>query len=150
MPISLSDFADQLNNIMPVIIKEFASRQTNELYKGKITMPQFLILSYLYANGESKMKDLADFVKVTSAAMTGIIDRLVKYDYVKRVFEPDDRRIIKIKLTPKGEALVAKINRQRREMVISIFGRITEAEREEYLRILMRIHDIMTEEAKEK
>lgn len=150
MPISLSDFADKLNNIMPVMMREFASRQASELYKGKITMPQFFILDYLNTHGESKMKDLAGFVKVTSAAMTGIIERLVKYNYVARVFEPQDRRIIKIKLTPKGQALIVKINQQRRDLVVNIFSRISESQREEYLKILTRIHDILAQEEKEK
>lgn len=149
MSVPLYEFANQLNKIMPVIIKEFARRHANELYKGKITLPQFFILNYVYENGESKMTDLARFVKVTSAAMTGVIDRLVKYDYVLRVAEPRDRRIIKIKLTAKGGGLIKKINQQRRSMVINIFGKISAAERDEYLRILSRIRDILTKEARE-
>jgi DNA-binding MarR family transcriptional regulator len=149
MSISLYEFADELNKIMPTIIKEFARRHANELYKGKITLPQFFILNYLHENGESKMTDLAHFVKVTSAAMTGVIDRLVKYKYVLRVSDPKDRRIIKIKLTVKGEEFIKKINQQRRSMVINIFGKISVAERDEYLKILTRIRDILTKEAQE-
>jgi hypothetical protein len=40
---SLLAFADSLNTIMPVIMREFARRQANELYKGKFTLPQFYI-----------------------------------------------------------------------------------------------------------
>lgn len=149
MSISLYEFADELNKIMPTIIKEFARRHANELYKGKITLPQFFILNYLHENGESKMTDLAHFVKVTSAAMTGVIDRLVKYKYVLRVSDPKDRRIIKIRLTAKGEELIKKINQQRRSMVINIFGKISVAERDEYLKILTRIRDILTKETQE-
>ena len=149
MSISLYEFADELNKIMPTIIKEFARRHANELYKGKITLPQFFILNYLHENGESKMTDLAHFVKVTSAAMTGVIDRLVKYKYVLRVSDPKDRRIIKIKLTVKGEEFIKKINQQRRSMVINIFGKISVAERDEYLKILTQIRDILTKEAQE-
>lgn len=149
MSISLYEFADELSKIMPVIIKEFSRRHANELYKGKITLPQFFILNYLHENGESKMTDLAHFVKVTSAAMTGVIDRLVKYKYVLRVSDPGDRRIIKIKLTAKGEEFIKKINQQRRSMVINIFAKISVAERNEYLKILTRIRDILTKEAQE-
>lgn len=145
---SLSEFADRLNQVMPLIIKEFTRRQANELYQGKITLPQFLILNFLSGQDESKMKDLAHFMGVSTAAMTGIVDRLVKYGYVTRVFDPKDRRIIKIRLLAKGLELVRKINQQRRQMLIKIFGKISQSEREDYLRILMRIHDILTEEEK--
>lgn len=146
--LSLSEFADRLNQVMPLIIKEFTRRQANELYQGKITLPQFLILNFLSSQDESKMKDLAHFMGVSTAAMTGVVDRLVKYGYVTRVFDPKDRRIIKIRLLAKGLELVRKINQQRRQMLIKIFGKISQSEREDYLRILMRIHDILTEEEK--
>src|SRR3989338_4668847 len=130
MAISLSGFADKLNEVMPVIIKEFSRYQANELYKGKITLPQFLIMDFLNKKGEARMTDLAHFMGVSTAAVTGIVDRLVKYGYVLRGFEPEDR-------------LVIKINLQRREMLINVFGKISDVDRQEYLRILMEIKDVL-------
>ena len=146
MSISLSEFADKLNQIMPVIMKEFARRNTNELSKGKITLPQLLTLGFLNEKGDSRMTDLARFMKVSTAAMTGVVDRLVRDAYILRVFDPQDRRIIKVKLTHKGAELIRKINQQKRRMAINIFGRISDSERDDYLRILTRIHDILTKE----
>ncbi|PIP20590.1 MAG: hypothetical protein COX40_03905 [Candidatus Omnitrophica bacterium CG23_combo_of_CG06-09_8_20_14_all_40_11] len=145
---SLLEFADKMNEVMPGIIQGFARRQADELYKGKITLPQFLILDFLSQQGESRMTDMAHFMHVTTAAMTGIVDRLVGYGYVARVYDPEDRRIIKIKLTSKGLELLKKINQQRRQMIIDIFGKISQVERRDYLRILMRIHDILNKEDK--
>jgi len=143
---SLLEFADKMNEIMPGIIQGFARRQADELYKGKITLPQFLILDFLSRQGESRMTDMAHFMHVTTAAMTGIVDRLVGYGYVVRVYDPEDRRIIKIKLTDQGNALLKKINRHRRQMVINIFGRLSQGNRRDYLRILLEIKEIFTKE----
>jgi len=140
------EFADRMNEVMPGIMQGFARRQVNELYKGKITLPQFLILDFLSRQGEPKMTDMARFMHVTTAAMTGIADRLVRDGYVDRVYNHEDRRIIKIKLTPRGNALLKKINQHRRQMVINIFGRISEADRQDYLRIILQIKDIFTKE----
>lgn len=147
---SLSEFADKMNEIMPVLIQEFARRQANELYKGRITLPQFLILDFLNKKGESKMTEIAHFMHVTTAAITGIVDRIMRYRYVQRVYDPDDRRIIKIKLTPLGAGLVKRVNQQRRKMIIDIFGKISQIERDNYLKILMRILSILTESKKDK
>lgn len=144
--VSLAEFADKMNKVMPAIIKEFARRQVNELYKGKITLPQFLILEFLYREGESQMTILAHFMNVTTAAMTGTVDRLVRDGYVVRANASDDRRIIKISLTGRGMALVRKINAQRQQMVIKIFGKISETDRQDYLRILTQIKDILAKE----
>lgn len=145
MSVPLNEFADKLSRIMPTIMKEFGRRQASELYKGKITFPQLVILDFLHAHEESKMKDLALFLNVTTAAMTGIVDRLVRYGYLARSYDCDDRRIIKVKLTAKGNNLVRKVNVQRRMMFIEIFSRVSENDRQEYLRILMQIRDILTE-----
>ncbi|OGX16867.1 MAG: hypothetical protein A3K83_04285 [Omnitrophica WOR_2 bacterium RBG_13_44_8b] len=130
---------------MPEIVKGFMQRQTNELVKGKITMPQFFILNVLGKEGATKMTDIAHVLNVTTAAATGIIDRLVKYGYVERLYEPQDRRIIKVKLTKTGTQLLTRINQQKKQMIMDIFGRISQAERESYLKILTRIQDILTE-----
>lgn len=143
---NLSEFADKMNEIVPVIMKEFARRQANELYKGKITLPQFLILNFLHRNGVSKMTNLARFMDVSTPAMTGIVERLVREGYCERAYNPKDRRIINVKLTAKGNEVVRKINKQRRNMVIRIFGKISQLERSEYLRILMRIQEILARE----
>lgn len=145
-PISLSEFADKINELMPEIIKGFTRRHTDELFKGKITLPQFFILNLLDQEGESRMTDLARFLNVSTAAATGIVERLVKSGYVLRVYKPEDRRIIKIKLSARGLELLKKVKHQKRQMIIDIFGKISQPEREEYLKILTRIHDILTKE----
>lgn len=147
--LSLTEFADKIHEIMPVIIREFARRQTDELYKGKVTLPQILILDFLDKKGESKMKDLAHFMGVSTAAMTGVVERLVKSGYAVRIFDPQDRRIIKIKTTSPGSKLVKKISQHRRQMIIRIFGKISESERQDYLKILMHIYEILTKKQEE-
>lgn len=145
--ISLDGFADKLNEIMPVIMKEFARRQVCELYKGKITLPQFLVMDFLHRNGQSQMTQIANFMGVTTAATTGIVARLVKCGFCARGAEPADRRIIKVRLTQKGNELVKKVNEERHKMVLKIFGRISDKDRSDYLRILEQIKTILTEES---
>ncbi len=148
MSITITEFADKINDVVPVMIKEFSRRNVAELYKGKITLPQFLILGFLHNNGDSKMCGIAKFMSVTTAAMTGMVDRLEKYGYVKRKPEPQDRRIINVSLTQKGLELVRKINRKRRRMIIDVFGKVSEEDRSDYLRVLMKIKDILTKNGK--
>ncbi len=142
-PESIFDFADKLNEIMPKLMREFSRTQPEEIYKGKVTLPQILILEFLSAHGQVKMKDIALFMKVSTAATTGIVDRLVKSGYSVRVFDQKDRRIIKIMITPKGVALLKKISQERRNLTISIFEKISKEDRQNYLRILMRVKDIL-------
>lgn len=144
--LSLTEFADRMNEIMPILAKEFVRRHVSELYKGKITLPQCLVLEFLHREGEAKMTQLAQFMKVSTAAMTGIVDRLVGSGYCLRVHQPQDRRVIKIRLSSQGNELVRKIHTHKRQMLINIFRRVSERDRRDYLRVLTRIRDILTKE----
>lgn len=146
--ITISDFAQKMNQIIPEIMKGFARSQNNEVYKGKVTLPQILILEFLKSKGESKMSELAKYMKVSTAASTGIISRLVRQGYVQRVYDRNDRRIIKIQLSLRGSGLLRKINLQRAQSVTRIFGQISENDRAEYLRILMQVKGILDKEEK--
>jgi DNA-binding MarR family transcriptional regulator len=144
--ISITDFADQMEQIMPEIMRGFSHRLHNDIYKGKVTLPQLLILDLLSRQGSSKMTDLAREMKVTTAASTGIVQRLVLLGYVQREFDQNDRRIIKINLNRKGNELLKKLNQQRRELITKIFGQISEHDRSEYLRILMKVKEVIGKE----
>ncbi len=146
---TLSEFADKLNEIMPVISRSFFKMLFNDVLKGKITAPQLFILCFLSRQKEAKMTDIANFLEVSTAAATGIINRLVKLGYVQRVYDEADRRIIRIKLNAKGEEFVNKINSQKKQRIVDIFGKISDKERDEYLRILMRIYEIIEKEKNE-
>lgn len=143
MHMSIEAFADRVNDIMPAVFKEFAKRLTRELHKTKITLMQFFVLEFLNREGESKMTELAHFTNVTTAAMTGIVDRLVRDGYVERVYDNNDRRIVKVKLTQPGCSVANKICERRRHMVVKVFAKISEEERRQYLNILSHIRDIL-------
>lgn len=148
--LTIEAFADRLNQLMPELLRGFLRRETDEIVRCNVTLPQFIILNFLADRGQVKMSEVAHFLQVSTAAATGNIDRLVKAGYVLRVFEPQDRRIIKVGLTPRGARTVQRINQQKKRLIVDVFGQISEQERDTYLRILMRVREIMQRETKAK
>ena len=53
---------------------------------------------------------LGQKLQITSATMTGILDRLEKMDMIERRSHPDDRRAILVCLTEKGVRYAMEIN----------------------------------------
>ncbi len=139
--LTLTDFADKIGDIMSAFSREFLRNQTIEYYKVKLTLPQCVILDMLAKNGELNMSDLSKSMGVTTAAMTGIVERLVRDGHVVRISDPADRRVIKIRLTAKGNKSVKMIHSHRRQMVIKLFSVLSLIERDEYLRLLSKIRD---------
>lgn len=137
----IGDFAEKLMDTMHVIARTFSNSHSNELCMGKITFPQFMVLEFLSRHSMSKMTDIARHMNITTAAITGQVDRLQKNGYVERVNDQKDRRIINIRLLQKGSRLVSRIQGQRRDIIVSLFEKISDRDREEYLRILAKIRD---------
>lgn len=140
---NLYDFSKRLTSLLPNIIRGFLRKQSDELAKGKISIPQYLTLDYIYTNAEQKMSKLAKVMAVSLPAMSGLIERLHKLGMVRRNYDPRDRRIVKIALTPKGKEVVVKIRTQRERIISNVFGKISAREREEYLHILTKIHNVL-------
>lgn len=134
---ALMEFADKVIEISRGFMKYYAEG----VHKVKLTLSQIAILDILSRDKESKMSDMARYMGITTAAMTGIIDRLVRDRYVARTSDPDDRRIINIKLTTKGISTVKSMLEQKKRMITKVFGVLSEKERAEYLGILTRIQD---------
>ncbi len=68
-----------------------------------VTLPQFDVLSELERAGDPlTMSKLSKELMVSNGNVTGVIDRLEKTEFVKRVRAEHDRRIQFIELTAKG------------------------------------------------
>jgi len=137
--ISITEFADRVSEIMPAIMKEFLRSQSGDFHKVKITLPQLAIMGVLERVKDANMTDLASAMNVTTSAMTGVVDRLVRDGYVARTRDSEDRRIVHIKLTAKGLKTIRAEIESRKRVTIKMFGMISQEEREKYLEILEHI-----------
>ncbi|MCX6340419.1 MAG: MarR family transcriptional regulator [Candidatus Aureabacteria bacterium] len=145
---SVQEFTDEVNEIIPCLIRIFGRTQAKQLCRGKITFPQFFILDYLSKTGESTMTGLATFMSVTTPAMTGMVTRLVDSGYCQRAYDAGDRRIIRMRLTPRGHGIVRKVNAERRRMIVDVFGGLSARERARYVRLLRHVHRTVAVEKK--
>ncbi len=101
---------------------------SSELNRGKISFPQFFLLAYLSSEEYLTMSDIAKKMGHSTAAATGLVDRLEKLSYVERVHAAEDRRKIMVRITNKGTELVA---RMRREIATNLADVMSEMDEEE-------------------
>lgn len=144
------DFSRQLVNIFPAVMRGVLRRQTDALTKGKLTAPQFFVLDFIFTNGPAKMTRLAKEFSVSLPAMSGLVERLCRMKLTSRNYDPRDRRIINITLSAAGKKIVANFRQQRESIIAEIFGQLPEKDRREYLRIILKIKDILDAQKAEK
>lgn len=136
----LLDFSSAVSRIMPDIMRDFLRRQTKEVTEGNISLPQVLILDALKDRPSMRMGELAKYLSVTMAAVTGIADKLVRARLASRGSSPDDRRIVNISITPKGRSIIKKHNQAKQKAFMEMFGHLSPGDRKKYLEILTKIH----------
>ena len=76
-----------------------------------VTASQAMVLNFLGEEDRILSRVLRQKLQITSATMTGILDRLEKLDLIERQPHPEDRRAILVCLTKQGSRLSKKINR---------------------------------------
>ena len=69
---------------------------STELNKGNVSFPQFFLLTYLSSEEYLTMSDIAKKMGHSTAAATGLVDRLEKMVYVERSHASEDRRKIMV------------------------------------------------------
>lgn len=123
--------------------RKMRAKLSNELSQGEITIPQYHILEHLNDRGETTMREIADYLFVTPPAVTGLVDKLVKMQLVKRDFSSSDRRIIIISLTPKGNTVISKIKNQSNELFISIFKGFSAQDRKSFFEVTRKMEELL-------
>jgi DNA-binding MarR family transcriptional regulator len=66
-------------------------------------------LDILEQRGRMTAGALAEEARLTSGAITAVIDRLERAGYAQRVPDPDDRRRVLVEATPKAHALAEEL-----------------------------------------
>ena len=85
---------------------------SSKLNKDNVSYPQFFLLAYLSSEEYLTMSDIAKKMGHSTAAATGLVDRLEKLGYVERVHAAEDRRKIMVRITNKGVELVSKMRKE--------------------------------------
>lgn len=85
--------------------------------------------------------ELADAAGVTRATMTGLIDTLERDGFVKREPDPDDRRMMSVRLTARGERFMQEFLPGHFKVIAGVMNTLTEAERKTLVRLLGKIQE---------
>jgi len=119
----------------------FILNLSKELAPGNVSFPQYFLLTYLDLKEVQTMSAIAQEMRHTTAAASGLVARLENLGYVMRSHASDDRRKVMVCITPRGTALVRRI---REEMVCNLMKMMTHlspGEQKSWLQIYSKIYD---------
>jgi DNA-binding MarR family transcriptional regulator len=83
-------------------IQDYSHEVSN---KFGITGPQLWALKTISQSESLSLSELSETMYLHPSTITGVVDRLEKKGFVVRVRDKKDRRVISVRLTPKGKRL---------------------------------------------
>ncbi|MSU46991.1 MAG: MarR family transcriptional regulator [Lacunisphaera sp.] len=83
--------------------------------------------------------ELAEAAGVTRATMTGLVDTLERDGFVTREPDPDDRRMMSVRLTAKGEGFLREFLPGHFKVIGAIMYTLTETERKRLVSLLVKV-----------
>ena len=135
----LQAFSREMVELLMQLLRGVTRRETHALARGRLSLPQFVILEALNQQPQLTMQDLARRASVTKGAMTGAVDRLARAGHVRRHRDAHDRRVVWVRATPRGKAVVHQVRLQKRRTISDLFQRVSQRDRDVYLGIFRRI-----------
>ncbi len=123
----------------------FSQYSDSHIRRLGLTPGQFEVIATLGQTSGLTMNCLAEKTLVTKGTLTGIVDRLEQKGLVRREVPPENRHCFRIVLTPKGEALFARVYPQQLAHWQSAFDPMTESELHHLYQVLSRLRHLFVE-----
>lgn len=107
------------------------------------TRVNFLQIHALALIGEHPgmtMKELAEFLHVASPSATSFVGRMEKLGWVARSHDSDNRKLVHLQLTSKGNAVLREKKTKRTAVIRDILRLLSAEEQQQLARILEKLH----------
>lgn len=132
----LKDLIEELTRAIHSIHKE----QCFSFGGSILGKPQVMILFFIYENkGVASVKEIANFLHVTSGAVTQFTNGLVGKKLVKREENASDRRSVNIKLTVSAEKDFNNFKKQYIKSASKSFAGLNDKEIEQFTKLVEKI-----------
>src|SRR3990172_686374 len=104
--------------------------------KRGLTMAQLRLMYTMLLDGEQSAGELAEKMSVRPPTITGLTNRLIKQKLIRRLADPNDRRIVRVDLTAEGRRMISQIETASRAYLARIFNQLGEAKVKELIALL--------------
>ncbi|MEC8825433.1 MAG: MarR family transcriptional regulator [Verrucomicrobiota bacterium] len=135
--------ADRLADFIMFAQRSFLLDLSKELNKGNVSYAQFFLLGYLANEDYLTMTDISKKMGHSTAAATGLVDRLEKLGYVQRLHASDDRRKVMVQITRKGIEMVTRLRNSIADSITEIMAAQESGEEEAIQPIYSQLQEFL-------
>ncbi len=109
--------------------------------EAELTTSQLRLLFAIRQEPGATLTQLATMLRVSPPTASGLVDRLVRQDFVRRDADPSDRRFVCHFLTDRGVSILGELEREGRTLLEVILARLSDSELDELVRGLELLNE---------
>ena len=139
--IDLGDYLPYLvNRVGTIIADQFGAEA---LARHGLSIAEWRVLAVLASNGGQRQTDLADLTSIEASTLSRLVTRLVRMGLATRTRSANSNREVVVKLSTKGQTLVARLIPIARDYEAAAIAGMTAQELAVLKRCLRRVYDNM-------
>ncbi len=96
-------------------------------------------LSFIARERSPSMTEIAEYLKITSPGTTMIIDKLVEVSEIDRKADPNDRRVVRLVITEKGQKILDHGMNSVKKVISSRLALLNKSEQKQFIHILKKL-----------
>jgi DNA-binding MarR family transcriptional regulator len=117
----IDDFLGSAHIFASAVADIIDRRLLEEAAEGQVTASQMKLLKLVAMTDSYTLRDVASFLRVSNAAASKAVDRLVRRDLLRRTEDQKDRRVMHLHLTRAAKRLLEIYENARQRKLQSIF-----------------------------
>lgn len=110
-------------------------------HEGALSLVHLNLLMLLRFNGPLTMSRLAEMLDVSVASATGIVDRMEKKGVIERRRSDEDRRVVQVYVTEKGEQVFTQMQAERQSNMMKMISKISDGDLKALLQGLRAVRE---------
>lgn len=123
-------------------------RPFKQLLDEGISLEMYYCIKTLQHTGSLTMSELARFIRIPKQQMTKLVNRLVEQDFVRRIYDPADRRIIRIELTDNALQYIDCFLAQDMDCYQRLIEQMNETDRNDFYQAVVTLKRILFKNCK--
>lgn len=117
--------------------------------KGSPSYIQLQALSFISRQKKPIIKSVAEYLNITAPSATFLINNLIKLELVNRLHNTQDKRMVHLVISKKGEKELAKSFLKSKKHLYKKLSLLSAKERQSFILILKKISLLLTTEKNE-
>lgn len=146
MPERLDESVTKIERSLRHVAFIIKKRGRDILVDFGITNPQFGALLALRDNSNMTMGELCDKLFLACSTATDLVDRMEKNGFLERKRDSQDRRVIRLSISERGQQVISEVIAARRRYVSSILEKLSDEEISQLAQSLDKLHSLMFQE----